>query len=291
MFKFARPLAGLCAAMLALAAVPAQAAPAIWAVKDADSTIYLFGTVHVTTADTVWRTPLYDRAYAEAGEVWLEADVFTDMEQLRLDMAAEGLDDEGRLERRIGKRDFARLVKALKPLGVDAAVARHLEPWFAAVMLLGANMSGSGLQTETGAEQTVTDAARRDGKGLRYFESVSDQVQALATMSEDSQVTFLRDILKVGKDTPAAVNEMTAAWIAGDEGRLTEEVIAEVKRQSPEMYEALFRRRNLVWLGELEHEMAGSGVDLVTVGAGHLLGDDGLVALLHARGYAVERVQ
>lgn len=291
MFKFARPLAGLCAAALALAASPVSAAPALWAVKDADSTIYLFGTVHVTSADTAWRTPLYDRAYAEAGEVWLEADVFTDMEQLRLDMAAEGLDEEGRLEQRIGKRDFARLVKALKPLGVDAPVARHLEPWFAAVMLLGANMSGSGLQTETGAEQTVTDAAARDQKKVRYFETVGDQVQALATMSEASQVGFLRDILAVGKDTPAAVDEMTDAWVAGDEGKLTEEVIAEVKRQSPEMYEALFRRRNLVWLAELEQEMKGSGVDLVTVGAGHLLGEDGLVALLRAKGYSVDRVQ
>lgn len=290
MSRLSRTLAAATAALL-LAAGAAHTAPAIWAVKDADSTIYLFGTVHVTSADTQWRTPFYDRIYAEAGEVWLEADVLTNLDQARADMAAEGLDEEGRLKQRIGSRDFKRLVKVLKPLGMDAKVAAHLEPWFAAIMVLGVNLSGSGLQTDTGAEAAVTTAAQRDKKPVRYFETVLDQVHALAGMSEDSQVAFLREILKGGQETPAAVNDMAAAWVAGDEATLAEEVVAEMKRQQPEMYAALFRTRNLAWAEKLDAEMKGSGIDLVTVGAGHLLGEDGVPALMRAKGYTVERVQ
>ena len=290
MKRLSRTLAAACAALLC-AAGSAQAAPAIWAVKDADSTIYLFGTVHVTSADTQWRTPFYDRVYAEAGEVWLEADVFTGMEQARAEMAAEGLDAQGRLQARIGRRDFARLVKTLQPTGLDAKLAARLQPWFAAIMVLGANLSGSGLQTETGAETTVNAAAAADHKPVRYFETVGDQVQALATMSEASQVAFLHEILKGGKEAPAAVNAMAAAWAAGDENALAEQVVAEMKKRAPEMYAALFRTRNLAWAEKLDAEMHGSGVDLVTVGAGHLLGEDGLPALMRAKGYTVERVQ
>lgn len=275
---------------LLLVAAPAQAAPAIWAVRDADSTLYLFGTVHITSADTAWRTPLYDRIYQEAGEVWLELDL-TDMGAMRARIAREGIDPEGRLEARIGKADFDRVLALLAPYGLDAGAVRRLQPWYAGLQVLYANIAGTSLQAETGAEVTVTAAAQADGKPMRYLETVMDQVHALSDQSEVSQVAFLREMLASGGETTAAVNEMADAWSAGDETRLTEEVIAAVKAAQPEMYDALFRRRNLAWAETLDAEMRGAGVDLVTVGAGHLLGDEGLVALLRAKGYRVERVQ
>jgi uncharacterized protein YbaP (TraB family) len=247
--------------------------------------------VHVTAADAQWRTPAWDQAYAEAGEIWLEADVFSDQAGLAADMAAQGVDLQGRLKERIGRRDFARLVKALKPMGIDAKTAARLQPWFAGVMVLGANLAGSGMQTETGAESSVVARANADHKPLRYFESISDQIGFLASMSEDAQVRFLREMLKSGGGTPEMVGDMTQVWLAGDEDRLTREVVDAMRKDEPEMYDALFRRRNLAWADKLAVEMQGSGVDFITVGAGHLLGRDGVPELMRARGFEVVRVQ
>jgi uncharacterized protein YbaP (TraB family) len=86
------------------------------------------------------------------------------------------------------------------------------------------------------------------------------------------------------------IAEMTTAWEQGDLETLERSVIEDTREHYPGVYEALFVRRNAAWMEVLTHELAGSGVDFVAVGAGHLLGPDGLVRQLQARGYTVERV-
>ncbi len=86
------------------------------------------------------------------------------------------------------------------------------------------------------------------------------------------------------------IAEMTTAWERGDLDMLERVVVDDTREEYPDVYEALFVRRNNAWMDVLVRELEGSGVDFVAVGAGHLLGQDGLVAQLRARGYTVERV-
>jgi uncharacterized protein YbaP (TraB family) len=79
--------------------------------------------------------------------------------------------------------------------------------------------------------------------------------------------------------------------MAGDLARLGPELVGEMRAESPAFYEAVLRRRNLAWADALTQEMAGGGVELVNVGALHMVGADGLPALMKARGFTVERVQ
>ena len=83
----------------------------------------------------------------------------------------------------------------------------------------------------------------------------------------------------------------SAAWERGDLATLERVVIDEFKAEAPEAYDVIFTQRNMAWTEALMVELEGSGVDFVAVGAGHMLGDDGLVALLRARGVSVERVR
>ena len=87
------------------------------------------------------------------------------------------------------------------------------------------------------------------------------------------------------------IGDMSAAWEQGNERALERAVIDDTRVEYPELYQMLFVDRNNAWMTELTREMEGSGVDFIAVGAGHIIGSDGLVAQFRARGYRVERLR
>ncbi len=271
----------------------AHAAPAMWVVRDADSEIYLFGTMHMLGADADWRTAAYDGAYARARAVWFETDVDASPDDVSKLMATYGVDPDRTLTQKLSPQ----AIKALKPLlrrrPTSLAAIDHLRPWAAAMMLQVLPMTRQGLTVTAGADAAVTHEAKAEGpaKTVRTFESLEDQVRIFAGLPEAVEVQYLEDVIG-GRDqangNPAALQ---AAWLAGDIQTLGGGLVGAMKSERPALYDALLKRRNLAWADAIAKEMAGSGVELVNVGALHMVGDDGLPALLAARGFKVERVQ
>jgi uncharacterized protein YbaP (TraB family) len=270
----------------------ADAAPALWVVKDANSEIYLFGTLHALEPGAQWRTPAYDAAYAQATTVWFEADL-------------QGGDPQtvGRIVARYGVDPARRLSEKLPPdqvqaLGrqVDLARIDHLRPWAAAMMLSMQPMLSRGVSVEAGADLTMTRAARDAAKTVRTFETLEDQARLFAGLSEPVELRYLSDVIRE-RGAPRRLTlhpgegSLEQAWLAGDMGRLGPRLIGDMRAENPDFYEALLKRRNLAWADALTREMAGAGVELVNVGALHMVGADGLPALMAARGFTVERVQ
>ena len=272
------------------AAGAASAAPALWKVSDADSEIYLFGTLHALTPGAKWRTPAYDAAYARAGTLWFEADMEKgDPSTIASILERYGYDTRHRLSDKLDPRD-------LKVLAGQADVSRieHLRPWAAALMLSMQPAMGRGVTLEAGADLTMTRAARKGAKQVRTFETLEDQARMFASLSEPAELRYLSGVIRERSQfrltlkPPASLEE---AWLAGDLARLGPRLVGEMKAENPDFYEALLKRRNLAWAESLTGAMAGSGVELVNVGALHMVGDDGLPALMAARGFTVERVQ
>ena len=86
--------------------------------------------------------------------------------------------------------------------------------------------------------------------------------------------------------------DLIDAWLAGDLARAGPALVGDLKTDNPALYDALLRRRNQAWAEVIAKELAaGEGVELVNVGALHMVGQDGLPALLKARGFQVTRVQ
>ena len=116
-----------------------------------------------------------------------------------------------------------------------------------------------------------------------------------ASLSNAAEVQYLSDVIRERRRprlTLAAPGEsLRQAWMDGDMERLAPGLVGDMRRENPSLYDALLRRRNLAWTDTLVRQMAGSGVELVNVGALHLVGEDGLPALLQARGFEVTRVQ
>lgn len=289
-----RQAAGFAAAVLMgwlTAAGAASAAPALWKVSDADSEIYLFGTLHALNPATRWRTPAYDRAYAKATSVWFEADL-GGAEPVRVDelLRRYGIDNDRPLSKKLTPADLAALTRQ----GVDVRRIDHLRPWAAALMLSMQPTLGRGATVEAGADSTMTRAVRINAKRLRAFETLEDQALMFASLPESSEVRYLSNVLQergvVARLKSPGVN-LEQAWLAGDLAKLGPGLVGELKRGNADLYEALLKRRNERWAEQLVHVLDGAGVDLVNVGALHMVGDDGLPTLLAARGFRVERIQ
>lgn len=285
------------AAAACAAAGAASAAPAMWLVGDRDSQIYLFGSLHALEPGRAWRTPAYDAAFARADAVWFETDI-SEVSPGQVDalLARYGVDRERRLSQKLTASEVRALGPLLARTRMTVADIDYLRPWAAALMLSMQLAERRGARVDSGADMTVARDARGRAKPVRAFESLEDQVRIFADLPEPAEVAYLADVIHERSPrlrlprlhAPATLEE---AWMAGDLARLAPALVGAMKADNPALYDALLRRRNLAWADALAARMAGAGVDLVNVGALHMVGDEGLPALLAARGFNVRRVQ
>ena len=294
--QFSMRWAALAAATLALsfAASVAQAAPAMWRVSGAGSEIYLFGTLHALEPSTQWRTPAYDEAYRKAEVVWFEADLGrADPATIALILNRYGVDPEKGLSEKLPPADVTALASQ-----TDLARIDHLRPWAAAMMLSMQPVLAKGANVQSGADMQVTQAAQAAGKHIKVFETLEDQARLFAALPEPAELQYLKGVIHE-RARPAqkislhpAGASLETEWLAGDLARLGPGLVQDMDRENPSLYEALLKKRNLAWAEALSEELrVASGVELVNVGALHMVGADGLPALLKARGFKVERVQ
>lgn len=291
--------AALCAGLLvsACATAPPQhddsvgAAPALFVARDADSTIYLYGTVHLRRSGEPWGGPHVEAALAEAEEVWTETDVSPTAEAqaqsiaMRLGMGAQPLSST------LTPEQQARLAAVTERLGLPAGALEPMRPWMAALTLTVIPIIRAGYDPQAGVDRAVVAWARANGRSLRWFETAEEQIGFFSNLSEEAQREMLLYAIDEAEGGAALIDELSAAWERGDLTALEARIVEEVRADYPEAYESLFVRRNEAWVEVLMQELDGSGVDFVAVGAGHLVGSDSVVAMLRARGVQVERVR
>ncbi|MBS0385423.1 MAG: TraB/GumN family protein [Proteobacteria bacterium] len=289
-------LVALLAALSASACADARPAiprePAVFAVRDADSTIYLYGAVHVRPRGADWGGPIAHAALAASSDVWTEMEISpaTDSrgQQLARQLSAAAADRP--LSSWLTPAENARLAALCGRLRIDRGAMEHLQPWAASLTLTLLPIVRAGYDPQSGVDRDVD--AYADAHRLREhaFETIDEQLGFLANLSPRLQRQMLLEAIDEAEQGPAELAELTGAWEHGDVGALQRIVVDEMRRDYPELYQVLFVRRNAAWLLVIQHELQGSGVAFIAVGAGHLLGPDGLVAQLRARGVRVDRV-
>jgi uncharacterized protein YbaP (TraB family) len=284
-------LAAMAAAFWYALSGAAAAQPAMWMVRDADSEIYLFGTLHMLNdGDASWRTPLFNDVYARAGTLWFEADV-GDPDEARALIDRYGVDPARPLTAKLNARTVRRLQPLLERERIPLSAVDSMRPWAAAMMLTVQPLLNRGYSMQKGADAVITDQAHGSTKQVRDFETVEDQMRMLATLPQEVEVQYLEDVID-GQVKPAR-DGRTLQW-AWEDGRLdlmAKWLVDDMRRHRPQLYRVLLKDRNEAWARALTVEMRGNGVELVNVGALHMIGKDGLPALLKARGFEVERVQ
>ena len=291
MFRFQKRLVVACGLLWALAAGAVQAAPALWEVRDGDTRIYLFGSMHVLQPGVNWRTRAFDRVYARADKLWFETRADADPAEVRALVDRYGVDPARSLTEKLPPRTVAALKAALEREGASIDHVDRLRPWAAAMMLSVLPMTQQGASVQAGADAAVTRQARAADKPIASFETLEQQIRMFAELPEAVEVQYLDDVAAETLGPPHHGVALQRAWLRGDMDRLGPLVVDVMKRDRPALYDTLLKRRNLDWARTLEAEMARPGVQLVAVGALHMAGDDGLPALMRARGFQVRRVQ
>ena len=295
MFQHARRMlaAGAAALGLLAGAGAAQGAPALWMVKSPTATLYLFGTMHLLERDAHWRTPTFDAAYASAGALWFETDVSSaqDPKLAQGLILRYGLDTEHPLSSKLDAEHLSALKALLEHDRLPFAGIERLRPWAAALIVMAAPMMKAGFDPKAGADVQLTASALADHKPVRTFETLDQQMHFFADLPPAAEVQMLDDTVDDNAKSGDQVKAMETAWIAGDLPTLGSLLLGDMKSRYPDLYEVLIRRRNQAWSEALAKELAGQGTELVNVGALHMVGDDGLPALLKAKGFTVERVQ
>lgn len=281
-------LAGLGAILAVTLAAPARAEPPIWLVRDADSEIVLFGSVHVLPPGLTWRPKALDAALAQADDVWFELPMDTATQREVASMAAYlGVLPPGQsLFTLLSPADAKLLMKVADAYGVDKANLARLEPWLAEVALASAAYAKAGADTGNGVEQ-VLNAAAPTAARREAFETPADQMRFFDRSPLKDQIGSLRETLRELDRDPHAFMKLVNAWIDGDTTRLQKEALEPLREAAPGVFASLVTARNEAWVKTLDVRLKGRGRTVVVVGVGHLVGPGGVPARLRALGYSV----
>ena len=282
-----RLIAAAAGAALALLASPAHAEPAMWVVKDADSTIYLLGTFHLTKPDMHWWSDKIDIAFKDSDELWLEASPRGDEATLRKLVLKHGFDPQHPLSSKLSGDDWVKVQSVAKDAGVPAAAIEPMRPWLAGLTLVVAPLMKEGYDPKKGADRQLEESAMSGNKTIKTFETPEQQLLLFSSLPEQSQIAFLVQTLDDVAAGSEYVDGMARAWLAGDTGELEAMTLNRMKTGAPELYDALFVRRNVDWCDQIATIMKGAGTSFVAVGAGHLVGDESVPAILAKRGFTV----
>ena len=289
----------LCLSLPACAQQPAQAPvraandadPALWVVKGKQTTIYLFGTIHVLRPGLTWFDEAVKSAFDKADEVKLEI-VMPDQATMQGLVQATGVAPAGTppLTQRLPEGKRAAFAKAVTDLGLPANALDRFKPWLAATQLSVAPLSKLGYDSANGPEEVITEAAKQAHKPLSGLETPQQQLGFFGSLSDKAQLQFLESTVDELPTLDKQMASMVDEWARGDPEALAREMNDELK-SSPEVAKVLLVDRNRNWAQWIKHRMTKPGTVFIAVGAGHLAGPDSVQAQLAKLGLKAERVK
>ena len=291
------------ASVLAADAPKATGAPVplLWKVSDKDNAVYLLGSFHLLRPGDYPLSSDADAAFADAERVLFELSP----EEMRSPalpqlMAQAAIRTDGKtLQQDLDAETWARFEAwgrtnqaTLQQMGLSPQMLTVFEPWFIAVTISIVEMTKQGLDPKLGLDNHFMDQALAAGKPTGGLERAQEQIAVLDGMDATEQRQFLAESLQEAEKGAAETQRLHAAWRRGDAEELWNGMVADMRTQYPRLYQRINVDRNDAWVPKIRRILDQPGDDdaLVVVGALHLLGDDGVVEKLRARGYQVERV-
>ncbi len=263
-----------------------EPSPALWEVTSPEGQMgWLFGTMHSLPDGLEWQTPEFTAAFAEADSIAVEV---ADLQPANADDIFYELalsPDQPRLSLRLEPDERPALIELMQRVGVSDRDFVDWETWAAALSLSNSLAVGD---RDNGVDRILIAQAADSGTPIVGLETFRGQLSFFDGLSPDAQNDLLFDVAEEARDDDP--DALTEDWLTGDLESLEREAFGALTRGS-ELRDVLVTRRNLAWLEVLVRMIEAGEEPFVAVGAGHMLGPDGLPALLEARGYTVTRIQ
>jgi uncharacterized protein YbaP (TraB family) len=294
-FKRALALVGLATAAYATpqaSVAPTAARPALWEVSDPDTTIYLFGTIHLLPENYDWKSPTLQGAIDKSNELYVET-IVDPKNPAELIAALTKLGYSNGLPpiaERVPPEKRALLQAAIAKSGIPAAAFDRMETWAAAFTLLGVQYRSIGLAGDNGVEQTLRDSFGAEGKPIGQLETNSEQLAFFDRLPERAQRSLLEGAIEGSNTAGPEFAEMLRGWASGDVEAIARTFNHDLSG-SPDLRKALLENRNENWSRWIEQRLGQPGTIMIAVGAGHLAGRDSVLTMLQHAGYRVQRIQ
>ena len=262
----------------------------LWVVETTSTQVFLLGSLHVLKSSAYPLASEIDRAYASSQRIVFETNIGAMMEPaIQAKMIELGVYPEGQnLFQNISETTRKNLEKKLQELGMPLDYFSRFKPWFLAVTLTTLELQRLGFNPLYGIDLHFYTKAKADEKELAYLEAVEYQLNLLGKMNAQDQKSFLAQTLKDLDISAQLADDMMAAWQHGEADDLYE-ILFESFEDHPGIEDRLLTRRNQDWLPQIEKMLKTPKISMVIVGAGHLIGPEGLVELLKQKGYDVKQ--
>jgi len=286
------------AAVLSLIVVYAAVAPRplaatrsfLWKASKGQGVVYLVGSVHMLTADFYPLAPALDAAFKDSDLLVEEADLSEMLSPTtQFSLLQRGMLPSGQtLDKVVSPATLALVNAHVGVFGPGAAVAavKQFKPWFLAMTLEAMEWQKAGFDPQLGLDKHFFDRAQSEGKAVQGLETTEFQISLFDSMSAEQQERFLAETLKDLDKETASVGQLASAWKSGDVAGVERFVLKDLQ-SDPVVYQRLLVGRNRAWLPKLEALFSRPRPAMVVVGAAHLVGPDGLVAMLKAKGYTL----
>jgi uncharacterized protein len=263
--------------------------PLLWKVSDQDNAVYLLGSFHLLKTDDYPVSSDIEHAFAEAESVVFEVPPaeLKDPALAEKMRAMANFNDGSNLSQVLPADVYAKMGQVL---GKDAVAQMETnEPWFINLGLLIGISQKMGFKAEQGLDLHIARMAEAAGKPVSGLETADQQLAVLDASPMDEQIAGLRDFFNKPGEVPKLLSETHEAWRSADMARLNSLVIDEVRREAPVTYRLINVERNDAWLPKLQQMLDGAeGSDTLVVV--HLIGEDGVIEKLRAKGYQIERI-
>jgi len=262
----------------------------LWKVQSGNSVMYLAGSVHALTADAYPLNPAYQRAFDASGALVEEIDLAeADPLSGGLGLLAKGMYQDGRTFSSVVSKDTAALVERKlqnTPLAID--LIQPMKPWMVMLMLEALGSQAAGLDPQLGLDKHFYDLANSNGKEVIGLETAESQVDRFDKMPERMQEQMLRSELAEMETEQTGLRALLTAWRTGDSAAIEKMLLGSFS-DNPAAYNSLITERNRNWMPQLETCLRRSSPCFVVVGAAHVVGPQGLLAMLQQRGYRIEQ--
>jgi uncharacterized protein YbaP (TraB family) len=270
--------------------IDAQEKTFLWEVSKDNHSIYLLGSIHYLRKENF---PLHKSiidAFDASKRIVLEIDLNRISpgvaQKVTLDKAVYR--DGQTLQQNVSQETYQLAEQRASKLGIDMKVMAPMKPWFVALTLAAIKFQQIGLDPNLGVDHYLAERAKRSGKSTGGLETLEFQIGLLDQLSKRDQESLLRETVVELDLLDTNINQIVQAWLKGDSDSLEALLLAGMK-EYPEVHEKIIVDRNRRWVPQIEKIFAQGDGAMVVVGAAHLIGKDGVIEMLKARGYRLEQ--
>jgi uncharacterized protein len=260
----------------------------LWKIEGKHSPVYLLGSIHVLKAENYPLPSELQAAFTNSAVVAFETDIgaLEDIETAQKIMSKGRLPEGETLATQLSPAVYTKFTNHLAESGLPQLLFEQLKPSLAAMTMMALEFQQLGLDPEYGLDKHFYTRARKEHKTIVPLETVDFQIGLVTDFSKEEGELLMKTTLEDVDKTKTELGGLLKAWQTGDGDKL-EKLLNEASREAPAIFKRLLTDRNQSWVPKIEQWLGGDKTVLVVVGAGHLVGKEGVVELLRKKGFKV----